>query len=124
MPVSAKSYNEFIYVWYKRGSAEDSVRLGRFLEGIAMRSGEHRDVVIDVAGCKGLLSTELGCIIRLCKRFRGHDRCVRLLTNPGLKSSLESTNLHRLENLFIYGDQQSFIEQVRKSANGLGLDGV
>ena len=124
MPMSAKTYEEFVYVWYKRGAYEDSARLGRLLEGLATRMGEHRDVVIDVSGCKGLLSTELSNVIRLCNRFRREERCVRLLTNPALKSSLESTNLHKLGNLFIYENQQSFIEQVRKPAKGLGLTGA
>ena len=115
MPINAKQYKRFFYVWYRRSTFADTQAFVKALKSAEIfDNGSLCDVVIDVASCAGLSSTEIAAVVRLVQDFKGGPRSVRLLTNESLHKSLMSTNMNTLENLIIYSDQKSFLDQMKE----------
>jgi len=111
MPLNSKLYKKFLYIWYLRSTSKDPRSLGRALEGPGNRD-ETYDVVIDLVLCKDMVSSEVASILRLAKKFNGTSRKVRLLTNDKNRTNFTGVELHRVPNLVIYKDQQSFINEI------------
>lgn len=112
MSITSKVYSTFLYIWYSRTTAKDSLEFARALEQPGAGVDGTHDVVIDLVICTELVAAELAAILRLVKKFNGTRRRVCLLTNPTIKTKLLAAELDKVPNLVLYDDQQSFISEI------------
>ncbi len=115
MPVNVSDHGQLVYISYHRQEFKDSDQLKKVLGNQASTLID-KDVVVDFSSCNSLTSPEIGAVVRLLQAFQGSTRYLRIVTNPDVRKTLESTNVIKLQNLVIYDNQQQFIEEVKKSA--------
>lgn len=117
MSLTKKVTKEFIYLTYVRENIKDHDRLKNELENSQSVENKDLDVIIDFSKCDTISSSEIGLLVRLANRFRNTSRFLRIIVNQTLNTILESTNLHRLTNLTIFPDKESFVEALKNRIN-------
>ena len=117
MPVNVSEHGQLVYISYHRQEFRDAEQLKRMLGNqTSALAAADKDVVVDFSTCNSITSPEIGALARVLQAFENTSRYLRVVTNPEVKQSLESTNLTKMQNLVLYDNQQQFIEEVKKSA--------
>lgn len=114
MSLKKKTNNQFVYLSYVRESHQDFKRFKRELENIANTVVSSKDVVIDFTGSNEISSSEIGIMVRVLNKFQHTPRFLRIVGNERILKTLESTNIHNLDNLSLYQDQKSFFDELKR----------
>ncbi len=116
MSLKKRTLAQFVYLNYIREDYKDFNSFKRELENMLSLEVKDRDVVVDFTGSGGIVSSEIGLLVRLINHFEGTARFLRIVGSEKTLSSLKSTNIQNLKNIMIYDDQKSFLEEVKKIA--------
>ncbi len=119
MPLEKKILNQFVYLHHVREDYKDFNVFKRELENMLSVTVGDKDVVVDFTGSSGIVSSEIGLLVRLINHFKGTARFLRVVGTEKTINILKSTNLQNLDNFMIYKDQKAFLDEVRKMADSL-----
>jgi anti-anti-sigma regulatory factor len=117
VPLKKKVTDQFVYLSYIRKDFKDFDHFKRELENMLSATTGTRDLVIDFTGSTGIVSSEIGLLVRLVNLFKGSARYLRIVGSDKTLSMLKSTNIQNLENIMMYEDQKQFFDEVKKLAN-------
>ena len=120
-----ESFKKDVYELARSLSVEREayLRLSKIKEPSAEETDQlvklQRGVVIDFSEHQILNSLEIGLIVKLLGAVSGMPRPIGVVPSPDIRDVLERTNITKLENLVLYENQKSFLDEVLR-ASGQG----
>lgn len=114
MPCKVLENANFTFVMYKRSKMEDYQEFKRICDNLAHDSVPLTDIIIDFGDSKGIVSTEVGLLVRLLRKMKGSACALRIIGGPPIRKVLTSTNIDKLSNIVVYESKEVFFSQLKR----------
>jgi uncharacterized protein YkvS len=101
MPVREIEKPDFFYLAYRKRGFAEFIEFKDSIES-AIQKDKERDIIVDLSQDYMITEEEIELLAKVIGNFHGTSRHLRIIANNSTKQKLETMNLFRTGNIFIY----------------------
>lgn len=119
MPLEKIEKPGFVYIAYRRKDHNDFDAFKTTLEALKKQDLTIENIVIDLTRDKMLTEGEIALIAKTIQKLQGTSCSLRIIASAEIAEKLESTNLLKIKNIFVYTNHEALLEDLNKNCEAV-----